>query len=81
MIRNQHWRTKAACAGRSPSLWFPDGTGHGPAAQEALTICRSCPVATECLTHALTQPEHFGIWGGHTETQRHQLRTARKTAG
>lgn len=72
MIRNQHWRTQAACAGHSPSLWFPEGSGnaHGPATQRALAICRSCPVSADCLDHALTQPEHHGIWGGLTETER-----------
>ena len=74
MIRNQAWRLRAACAGRSPNLWFPEGgAGNSKATQEALAICRSCPVRTECAEHALTQPEHHGIWGGITETQRKNL--------
>ena len=71
MIRNQAWRTKAACAGRSPNLWFPEGgAGNSRATQEALAICRSCPVATECAEHALTEPEYYGIWGGTTQDER-----------
>ena len=74
MIRNQAWRTQAACIGRSPSLWFPEGgAGNSSATQEALKVCSSCPVRTQCAEHALTQPEHHGIWGGTTEAQRKNL--------
>ena len=70
MIRNQAWRTQAACAGRSPSLWFPETSGQGEATREAKAVCNRCPVTAECLDHALTQPEHHGIWGGLTEAER-----------
>ena len=80
MIHHQHWRTRAACAGRSPTLWFPEGSGHGAATQEALATCKRCPVQAECLTHALDTPEHHGIWGGLTEAERNAM-TGRARCG
>ena len=77
MIRNQAWRLRAACAGRSPNLWFPEGGGHSRATQEALAICRTCPVLMDCAEHALAEPELYGIWGGTTETQRKNLTLVR----
>ena len=74
MIRNQAWRTQAACIGRSASLWFPEGgAGNGIAAQEAVRICHTCPVSIQCAEHALVQPEHYGIWGGITAEERKNL--------
>jgi len=70
----QQWRLKAACADKNTTFWFPDETGHGFAAQRALEICRGCPVRTECLDHAISKPEYYGIWGGMTAPQRHELR-------
>lgn len=70
MIMWQSWRERAACAGRNPNLWFPEGGTPGPATREALATCTACPVITDCLAHALEQPENHGIWGGTTETER-----------
>ena len=74
MIRNQAWRLRAACLGRSPNLWFPEGgAGNSRATQEALAICRSCPVSMQCAEYAVAQPELYGIWGGLTQDQRKNL--------
>ena len=71
MIRHQAWRAEAACVGQPPDLWIPGvGAGNSQASDEAVAICRSCPVATQCAEHALTQPEHYGIWGGTTQEER-----------
>jgi WhiB family redox-sensing transcriptional regulator len=40
----------------------------------ATRLCQSCPVRAECLTHALTVGEEYGVWGGFTETDRSALR-------
>jgi hypothetical protein len=42
-------------------------------ADRAKAICRSCPVITECLDHALRVRESYGVWGGHTEDERARL--------
>jgi Transcription factor WhiB. len=65
------WHPKAACRGHDPDLWF-GWEGESINAREAREqvakrICATCPVRTQCLTHALTYPEAYGIWGGLNE--------------
>jgi len=81
------WRDQAECANDYPAdWWYPIGTNFTAKADtaRATTICQRCPVAVDCLEHALTTPEPFGIWGGLTEDQRaeaiHQRRLARRAA-
>lgn len=65
------WHPKAACRGHDPDLWFGwEGesiNAREAREQEAKRICATCPVRTQCLTHALTYPEAYGIWGGLNE--------------
>ena len=43
----------------------------------AKALCARCPVVAECLDHALTVREPFGVWGGLNQTEReHLLRDA-----
>ena len=75
----EDWRERAACRGENPELFFPVGTS-GPALQQieqAKAICRSCPVARECLAAALENGEDAGIWGGLTAEERRIVRHAR----
>ncbi len=51
-------------------LWFPE---KGASALPAKRVCAGCPVRAECLEHALTAGERFGIWGGLSERQRRRL--------
>lgn len=67
------WEDAAACAQADPALFFPED-GHADQAGEAKSVCRSCPVRAECLNHALTSGEEFGIWGGTTERERHRMK-------
>lgn len=39
----------------------------------AKALCRECPVLTQCRTHALEIAEPFGVWGGLSEADRHDL--------
>lgn len=73
------WRSKAACLGHDTELFFPAGC-TGPAqeqAEQAVAICRQCPVITQCLDWAVTTGQDDGIWGGLTEDQRRALRRSR----
>lgn len=54
------WADQAACKGRDADF-FPF-TWHQ--ALPAMEICRGCPVKSECLNHALTHGESYGVWGG-----------------
>lgn len=70
------WRHQAACRGEDPELFFPVGTS-GPALlqiAEAKTVCRRCPVITECLTWALESGQDAGVWGGMSEDERRALK-------
>ncbi|MGN7781284.1 WhiB family transcriptional regulator [Mycolicibacterium sp. 22603] len=40
---------------------------------KAKRLCGRCPVATECLNHALTHAERYGIWGGLTTQERRKV--------
>lgn len=42
------------------------------------TICAGCPVADECLTHAVERPELYGAWGGKTQREITHIRNSRK---
>ena len=46
---------------------------RGARQREARDLCRSCPVRTECLAHALDHRVEFGVWGGMTERERRAL--------
>ena len=68
------WRDAAACRGMAAGLFF---LGRGEPNREARATCAACPVAVQCLEHALTQPETYGMWGGKSERELRRLRKAR----
>lgn len=63
------WRTRAACRGHDPNIWFPN-KGDDATRQQALRICRECPVKRACGQTAHDELIPYGIWGGMTEKQR-----------
>ena len=70
------WRHRAICRDEDPELFFPVGTS-GPALlqiAEAKTVCRRCPVVSECLTWALDSGQDAGVWGGMSEDERRALK-------
>lgn len=70
------WRTRAACRGVDPELFFPIGS-TGPALvqiEEAKRVCARCPVSEDCLRFAVNAPAKDGIFGGLDEKEREQLR-------
>ena len=76
------WQLRANCRGL-PSVVFypPDGErGNQRSRREhrAKRICGDCPVSTECLMHAITWPEPYGIWAGTTPAERGQVPARRK---
>jgi WhiB family redox-sensing transcriptional regulator len=71
------WLARAACRGMDPELFFPD---RGESTEQAKAVCAACPVRAECLDHALTNVERFGIWGGLSERERRAIRRARTRA-
>lgn len=70
------WTEHAACRGMDPDLFFPytqSGKPPGPQSDAwlaAKATCGRCPVAEECLAHAIAQGETDGMWGGLTPAER-----------
>ena len=80
-IHSMDWHTRAACKGLTPDLFFPSVGGNKPST-DAIRVCATCPVRTECLNEALKCPpmDDYGVWGGTTVTQRQQIRRAKEAA-
>lgn len=64
-----NWRNAALCRTTDAEDLFVTGAAQ----REARQFCRTCPVRTECLAHALDQRVEFGVWGGMTERERRAL--------
>jgi WhiB family redox-sensing transcriptional regulator len=69
------WSELSACKGESIELFYPK-SGRRPT--RALAICSSCEVREECLEYALTNHQHWGVWGGMTERQRFEEKRRRR---
>jgi WhiB family redox-sensing transcriptional regulator len=79
-----NWRTRAECWGADPSLFDGRGIkGEDPEPSEgfalrtraALTYCRACPVARQCLDYANTH-HVIGVWGNRVFTENQRRREA-----
>ena len=73
------WTTDAACKGCDPGLFYATRTDGGRRTDDslivqAIAVCDGCQVRTECLDHALTTNEKYGVWGGTTPHERRALR-------
>ena len=70
------WADKAACKHTPSEIFYPDGSdketdNHREAV--AKSICKKCPVAAECLMHAIEKEENYGIWGSFAPKDRRNL--------
>ncbi|HWG92836.1 MAG TPA: WhiB family transcriptional regulator [Mycobacteriales bacterium] len=63
------WTARSACRAGDPDDLFVTGAAQN----RAKTVCRACPVRTECLSDALDNRVEFGVWGGMTERERRAL--------
>jgi WhiB family redox-sensing transcriptional regulator len=73
MVTTGNWRVSARCRNGDPDRLFVKGAKQ----QEARSICRGCPVLTQCLSYALDERVEFGVWGGMTERERRAMLKAR----
>lgn len=72
------WVEKAACIGEGTDVFFTDSQDRGENLRreaKAKNICRKCEVAAECLLHAISNNEDFGIWGSFAPKERRTLKT------
>ena len=65
------WMADAACRGMDVEFFFPQ---QGDSVRDQKAVCRTCPVAAECLAYAMELPLCSGIWGGLSERERRRLR-------
>ncbi len=77
--KTEKWRVKAACQGLDPSIFYPADDDEEQIAV-AKGVCAVCPVADECLEHALGSREREGVWGGATERERRRIVRQRRRA-
>lgn len=70
------WHFKALCAGMEDERFFgKKDLRVRPSLtltelKKAQELCWECPVYRECITHALTKPEEYGVWGGTSRNMR-----------
>lgn len=78
-MRSPGWHLDAACVGLSDAIFFGEESLHKRPTlslsnlRAAQGVCDGCVVARECLTHALTFPEQYGIWAGTSGNQREKM--------
>lgn len=58
-----------------PELWFAADEKNE---RRAKVLCSVCPVAVECLQHAMVWHE-IGIWGGTTQRERNKAGAERRS--
>jgi WhiB family redox-sensing transcriptional regulator len=69
MAGRWNWRVAARCRADEADELFVAGALQ----RAAKLFCRTCPVRTECLAHALDGRIESGVWGGMTERERRAL--------
>jgi WhiB family redox-sensing transcriptional regulator len=77
--QRREWRTRSACRGADPDLFFPISATAAAAPQvaRAKAICAGCPVRPACLGFAMANRDLSGIWGGTTDEERRKTRRSR----
>jgi WhiB family transcriptional regulator, redox-sensing transcriptional regulator len=73
---SDEWRSRGACRGEDPELFFPIARSLTVFVQlaSAKAVCGRCPVSWECLRYALATGQQHGVWGGKSEEERKVLR-------
>jgi WhiB family transcriptional regulator, redox-sensing transcriptional regulator len=79
IIEAWEWQAVGVCRDRASAQFFHPDDDLGRISRRlreaaAKRLCLSCPVRTECASHALSVGEEYGVWGGFTETERARLR-------
>lgn len=77
-FNERSWEDQARCVGDDGDVFFAvdNWDVHPMSARIAKAVCVTCHVRAECLDHAMTVNEQYGIWGGLTPTERTAIRRA-----
>lgn len=82
LIVPPEWHHRASCAttpiDQVDETFFAEGNdASGSLTAHKLRrikrMCKACPVFTECMTHALTEPEKHGVWAGTSKRTRDRI--------
>lgn len=75
-VGSDEWRSRSACRGEDPELFFPTARSLTVFVQlaRAKAVCGRCPVSWECLRYAIVTGQPHGVWGGKSEEERRALR-------
>lgn len=77
LASNYEWQEQGKCREVDPEIFFlPYNARMGEKRKliaEAKKVCATCPVIEQCLNHALTVGEEFGVWGGMSEEERRRI--------
>lgn len=68
MVAREPWMESAACRGMGPSLFFHDRAQTRDVSREALEVCKTCPVVSECREYG--RDERYGVWGDTIPAER-----------
>ncbi len=76
------WQHQGNCVGKDPEMFFLEHNMRDSMKRkreaEAKAVCKGCPVIAQCLNHALTVPETYGVWGGLSADERLYYNTKRR---
>lgn len=71
------WQKQAHCAGVGVGYYFGEETEQPTMSirqvRAASKLCDVCPVFIDCLTHALTVREEYGVWAGTSGRVRRRI--------
>ena len=77
LMESYDWQDDGLCRQVNPNAFFSPDAERGMRRQRreeaAKAMCARCPVAERCRAHALAVREPYGVWGGLTESERHEL--------
>lgn len=65
----------APCQSTDPDTFFPDATDYNQI-NIAKSFCKECDAVTKsaCLSFAIDNSIHYGVWGGKSEAERKLIR-------
>jgi WhiB family redox-sensing transcriptional regulator len=76
-IEKELWREKAACKNLDINLFFPDTERQSALSRKnnlkVKSICKKCPVQTNCIAYAMDNQIEYGMWGGFSSLERKEL--------
>jgi WhiB family redox-sensing transcriptional regulator len=77
IMESYDWQYEGLCRQVDAGAFFSPENERGVRRQHreqvAKALCGHCPVIEQCRTHALAVQEPYGVWGGLSESERHQL--------